>query len=292
MLNNKDILKSQEIKTKFKSKWVGVDYIDSHLDILNFKKISKLFDKVKSRGVSFSVLLKILLTLPVIGVKTVHELVKDKKEELNNHCKDSLYRLLSNHRIDWRVLLICFVKQYLLRDSDFSTPKNSTKCLIFDDTDILKKGRKIEGTSKVYDHVNGSYILGFKLLVMGYWNGSVFIPVDFSFHRESKKKRNNKKYGLTQKERKKQKNTHRLKEFKTSKRFNELNMKKTDSLISMFKRIKKRNIKVDYILIDSWFTSSSLIKKIKEITSKTHLIGMYKYNSKLVVNGRIKKRKI
>jgi hypothetical protein len=47
-----------------------------------------------------------------------------------------------------------------------------------------KTGRKIEGVSKIHDHVTGRYILGFKLLVSGYWDGNSFIPIDFSLHRE------------------------------------------------------------------------------------------------------------
>ncbi len=100
--------------------------------------------------------------------------------------KDSYYRILANQKINWRVFLAQFVKQYLLKDALFTSSANTTRCLIFDDTDISKTGKTIEGISKIYNHVSKTYYLGFKLLVPGYWNGSVFIPVDFSLHRESK----------------------------------------------------------------------------------------------------------
>jgi hypothetical protein len=66
-----------------------------------------------------------------------------------------------------------------------------------------------------------------------------------------------------------------------------LNKKKTDALISMFSRICKRKIAVDYILIDTWFTGVGLIKKILNINPNTHVIGMYKYNSKIIVEGQV-----
>jgi len=44
--------------------------------------------------------------------------------------------------------------------------------------------------------------------VAGYWNGSVFVPIDFSLHRESKKSKL--KYGLTAKQRKAQKHTQNV----------------------------------------------------------------------------------
>ena len=108
--------------------------------------------------------------------------------------KDTYYRALTNQKMDWRNLLLLFVKRYLSFDRDFTGPKDDYKCLIFDDTDIAKRGKKIEGVSKVFDHVDHRFIFGFKLLVAGYWNGSVFIPVDFSFHRENKDNKG-KKYG-------------------------------------------------------------------------------------------------
>jgi len=170
-------------------------------------------------------------------------------------------------------------------DRDFTTPGDDHKCLIFDDTDIGKRGKKIEGISKIFDHVDHRFIFGFKLLVAGYWNGSVFIPVDFSFHRENKDNKKN-KYGLTKKQRKQQKKTKRDKGLPVAKRFKELNSKKTDMLVDMFKRIHQRKIEVDYILTDSWFTSMSLINKLLKVNKKVHVIGMYKYNSKLSIGGK------
>jgi hypothetical protein len=141
--------------------------------------------------------------------------------------KDIYYRALSNQSRSFgrRNLLLLFVKRYLSFDRDFTTPGDDHKCLIFDDTDIGKRGKKIEGISKIFDHVDHRFIFGFKLLVAGYWNGSVFIPVDFSFHRENKDNKKN-KYGLTKKQRKQQKKTKRDKGLPVTKRFKELNSKK------------------------------------------------------------------
>ncbi len=72
------------------------------------------------------------------------------------------------------------------------------KCFIADDSDIEKQGRKFEGISRIFNHVIGKHIFGFKLLVLGLWDGKSFLPVDFSFHNEKGKKKN---YGLTLKQR-------------------------------------------------------------------------------------------
>ena len=183
--------------------------------------------------------------------------------------------------------MLLFAKRYLKLDDKFSKSTDDTKCLIFDDTEIVKTGKAIEGVSKIHSHVTRSFIFGFKLLVAGYWNGSVFIPVDFSFHRENKDNAK-KKYGLSKKEYKKQKKTKRGKGTPVLKRFKELNSKKNDIIVQMFKRINQRKIFVDYILIDSWFTTTTLIAKFMQTNKSINVIGMYKYNSKVIIGDKEK----
>ena len=284
MLQHEDISNVQEIKGKFKVNWLSSSYLRSHLDILGFSRIKRSLESCKKGGICVNDLLSVLLVLPILGMNTIHSFIKGNDNSIDIAGKDSYYRFLANQQINWRSFLMSFVKEYLVKDLSFSKPENPTKCLIFDDTDIIKTGKTIEGISKVFNHVSKTYYFGFKLLVAGYWNGSVFIPVDFSFHRENKNSKN--KYGLTSKQRKNQKQTTRCKSTKASKRYLELNTKKTDMLISMFARICKRNIAVDYILIDSWFTSISLIKRIQKVNKDVHVIGMYKYNSKIDVSGK------
>lgn len=285
MLQNKDIAKTQEVKAFFKDTWRQPEFLIRHLELLNFSKTSKLFKSVKQSGVPFRDLIKLILALPFMDKESLGSVFDGKGTVETKAQKDIYYRALANQKMDWRNLLLLFVKRYLSFDRDSNTPGDHHKCLIFDDTDIGKRGKKIEGASKTFDHVGHRFIFGFKLLVAGYWNGSVFIPVDFSFHRENKDNKKN-KYGLTKKQRKQQKKTKRDKGLPVANRFKELNLKKTDMLVAMFKRIHQRKIEVDYILTDSWFTSISLINKLLKVDRKVHIIGMYKYNSKLSMEGK------
>jgi hypothetical protein len=283
MLQAKDIAKIQEVKTFFKNSWTQPEFFAKHLKLFDFKKSSSLFSSVKTSGISFWELMKTLLLLPFVGVKNIRGLSNNPFAPKTVGEKDVYYRALVNQRVNWRRLLLLFVSRYLALDQELSTPKDDFKCLIIDDTDLPKRGRKIEGISKIFNHVTKRFMFGYKLLVAGYWNGSVFIPVDFSIHRESKESK--KKYGLTKKERKNQKKTHRPIKLPVFKRFQELNFKKPDMIVNMFKRINKRNIVIDYILFDSWFTSMKLIKALRTVNENIQIIGMYKYNSKVVIDG-------
>ena len=282
MLQDKDIAKIQEIETFFSESWTQVDFFSKQIELFHFSKASMIFNSIKKSGVSIWDILKLLLIIPFSNVDTINSLYTTKSAPKTDGAKDTYYRLLANQKINWRSILFLFVKRYLKLESKFTQPENITKCLIFDDTVIAKTGKAIEGVSKMHNHVTQRYIFGFKLLVAGYWNGSVFIPVDFSFHRENK----DNKYGLNRKQQKAQKNTKRKKGSPVMRRFKELNLKKNDVLIQMFKRVNQRKIDVEYILIDSWFTSISLIKKLQDVNSFVHIIGMYKYNSTIKFEGK------
>ena len=130
---------------------------------------------------------------------------------------------------------------------------------IFDDTTIAKTGYQIEGTSRVWNHVIKKHILGFQLLVMGLYDGTIFIPINFSFHRE-KGKNKKKPFNLPQKHYKKQFNKKRPKGTPGAKRKKELDISKIASAIKMIKNAVKHNITASYVLTDSWFTCWEMVK--------------------------------
>ncbi len=287
MLQNKDITKIQEIKIFFTKTWTQVEFFSEQLDLFHFSKTSKIFSLIKQSGIPAWDILKLLFILPFTNSSNIHSLYTNKMVSDIKGQKDVYYRLLANQKINWRSILLLFVKRYLKLDEKFTQPTDNTRCLIFDDTEIRKTGKAIEGISKIHSHVSQTFFFGYKLLVAGYWNGAVFIPVDFSFHRENKNNKK-KKYGLSKKEYKAQKKTERTKGTPVIARFKELNRKKNEMIIQMFKRINQRKIKVDYILIDSWFTTIEIINKFRAVNKTTHIIGMYKYNSKVNINGEVK----
>lgn len=161
------------------------------------------------------------------------------------------------------------------KDSDVDD--TSSRYLIFDDTTLSKTGKRIEKIGKVWDHVTNSYVLGFKLLVMMYWDGKSSIPLDFSLHREKGKKQE-RPFGMTKKQIRKQYSCKRIKDSYTAKRVEELDTNKIQMVLRMFFTAIYRGLRVDYVLVDSWFTCDALIQAIRSVKNKeVHLIGMYKF---------------
>ena len=113
--------------------------------------------------------------------------------------KNCYYRMLNRESMDWRILLLRMcVRFFAILRKEHAEETEQSHCYIIDDTTLEKTGVSIEGISRVFDHVKHKYALGFKELVLAYFDGRTTIPVDFSLHREKGKEKN---YGLSDEER-------------------------------------------------------------------------------------------
>jgi len=160
------------------------------MNVFNVKKHFSLFDVLKSKGKLVSSLLSILIILPFYGVASIYAFFKSGIKEIDGK-KDAYYEIKNNENINWRLLLMLHAKRFKhLINSNLKSDNKGITALIFDDTLIEQTGKKTEKVSVVNDHVSGSFILGYKLLVCGFWDGGSFIPLDFSLHREKGNKQN------------------------------------------------------------------------------------------------------
>lgn len=126
MLQNKDIAKTQEVKAFFKDTWRQPEFLIKHLELLNFSKTTKLFKSVKQSGVPFWDLIKLILALPFMDKESLGSVFDGKGTVETKAQKDTYYRALANQKMDWRNLLLLFVKRYLSLDRDFNTPGTTT----------------------------------------------------------------------------------------------------------------------------------------------------------------------
>jgi predicted nucleic acid-binding Zn finger protein len=277
MLQSKDINKISELKIGFTPRWLEPDFILSSLKCFSFSATCKCLNPLKKRGYSFESIFSCLISLPFLGIHTIHSFTGSVMARHVEARKDVFYRLKNNPGICWRMILWLFsIKFIRLVKTQNQNKSNSPRCLIIDDSMLDKTGRYIEKVSRMFDHVSKRFILGFKLLVMGYWDGTSFIPFDFSLHRE-KGSNKDKPYGLKKKEYRKQYRKKREKGTHSWDRAKEVDTTKIDSALKMFWRAISRGVMVDYVLMDSWFTCDAFIKAVKRVKKQTvHLIGMYK----------------
>lgn len=276
MLQSKDINKISELKNGFTPKWLEPDFISSSLKCFSFSSLCKVVSEVKTKGYSFEWIMTLLLSMPFISAQTVNSMLNGYVKHQIEAGKDTFYRLKNNQSICWRMLLWLFAARFKELPNTSSNAAEGPQCLIFDDTLLEKTGKSIEKVSRVWDHVAQRYVLGFKLLLMGYWDGTSFIPLDCSLHREPGKNKE-KPFGLKKKELRKQHKTQRQNGSFCHERAEEADMSKIDCAIKMFKRAITMGFVVDYVLMDSWFTCEAFVNAVLAVKRHTvHLIGMYK----------------
>jgi len=160
--------------------------LEDTIRFFDVQRIFGQFETVKQSGVRVTLIMTTLLVMLFYRSRSIHSYFSRQfgKRTDRDGSKNPYYDLLGNEHINWRVILYLFARRYLSLSGRIAAHSDKTRALIFDDSPIEKSGKKIEAVSKMHDHVTGRFILGYKLLVCGYWDGDNFIPVDFSLHRE------------------------------------------------------------------------------------------------------------
>ena len=234
MLQDKDIKKIQELKADFTPTRVSAEDIFSRFKALKLSESLSEFKFFKTRGYDFKMVLSILISMVVSSDKTVNSYLNSPTGEGSFMGKDVFYRLKNSPVICWRMLMWHLVHQFLkVTSQESDVDDSSSRYLIFDDTTLPKTGKRMEKIGKVWNHVSNSYVLGFKLLVMMYWDGKSSIPLDFSLHREKGRKQE-RPFGMSKKEIRKQYSCKRIKDSCTAKRAEELNTNKIQMVLRMF----------------------------------------------------------
>lgn len=297
MLQDKDIKNLSELKMTFVRKHKKSEFFTNFIGILKIGKYHAIFSSVKQKGISSLSLIQILMSFPFIEQKSVYSFTGSYWNKFAGFGKDVYYRLKNNPMINWRGFLTGVAKQVtdILKEKGITANINTSriKAFIFDDTPIAKTGNAIEGVSRIWNHVIKRSILGYQLLVMGFYDGSMFIPINFSFHRE-KGKNKKKPFGLSPKHYKKQYKKIRDNNTFGSERKKELDTTKIASAIKMIKHAVKKGIIADYVLTDSWFTCWALIET--SLNNGLKFIGMFSkvktlftYNNKKLTYKEIRR---
>ena len=175
--------------------------LEDTVGFFDIRRIFGQFETIKQCGIKVTRIMTTLVVMLFYRSRNIHSYFSrqyEKQADKNGGGKNPYYDLLGNENVPWRVILYLFAKRYLvLAGRILDHTKKRIRALIFDDSLLGKSGMKIEAVSRVHDHVTGRFILGYKLLVCGYWDGESFIPLDFSLHRErgkefdkARKKRN------------------------------------------------------------------------------------------------------
>ncbi|MGN1267351.1 MAG: transposase [Dorea sp.] len=239
-------------------------------------KIGKLLRQsniTKNCGVPAFEVFQFLLLLVFQGKNLFRFLNSKHKDQAVS--KNTYYRFLNETSYNWKKFLSLLAAKVTTAFDRLTRPER-VKAFVLDDS-IIKRNRskKVELLAKVYDHVEHKFQKGFTLLTLGWTDGYSFIPVGFNMLSSAKKQNRYQEVS--------QDIDHRTNGYKVRK---ESMLSKTEAAVLLIKNALDAGMHADYVLIDTWFTTEPMIRKILELG--LDVIGMVKQlKQRYYFNGRL-----
>lgn len=234
----------------------------------NLNKSKNAGERSKRCGVPVLVLFQIALCLPFFRGNSVQSFFRGQFQKMIKCNKTPFYRFFQDSFFNWRKSVYKLNSAIEAKCSTEEKSEHPT-ALIIDDSVLAKTGRRIEGVTKVHDHVTNKFVTGFKLLALCWFNGTYSRFLDFSLVAEKRKVKLSRN--------KPQFNKKRDTKSAAAKRKKELKKDKITLACQLFVEAVKNKFIPDFLLTDSWFTCADLINIVRNITkSKTHFLGMIK----------------
>ena len=244
-----------------------------------------LFGRKSRSGSKYSLLqvFQLLLVCPCFMIRNPFNIYGSPLGGKLGCRKDVFYEFLNDGRTDWRKLMYHIVRQLWTKVIVRSDHKSEDTCLMIDDTDFPKTGRRMENIGRVHSHLEHRSILGFKALFLGITDGVSQMLLDFALVGEKGSKKN---YGMSQEELDARYAPERDKDDAVGKRLAEYDKDKITLAMDMVRTAIKRGIRFQYLLADSWFTCKEIIRFIHSRHIKCHYLGCIKVGEKGKTNYR------
>jgi hypothetical protein len=211
----------------------------------------------KEKGVSLEILFQFLLALAFTGKNLFRHM--EPSGSFDGIFKDAAYRFQNSVRANWRRFLLLLSTRIIVNSLEPMTDESNRKVLIADDTLFLRdRSKHVELLACVHDHNTGRYHKGFRMLTMGWSDGSSFIPILLSLLSSAKEKNR-----LVPMRDDIDKRTNGYKRRQESTR------KSTDVLVNMVSMAMAAGVKARHLLFDSWFAFPGTIRKIRALGMHT-----------------------
>lgn len=135
---------------------LGTQRIMNVLGTINITERQMAFEKKPNCKFTCAQVIQMMILFPFFSVKNVANYIGSFLQPLFDCHKDIFYRVLSNERIDWRHILRYVNKKLAANIAVRSDARNSEypTCMIVNDTDMPKNGRKGEMLGRVFSHVD------------------------------------------------------------------------------------------------------------------------------------------
>ena len=208
-----------------------------------------------------------LLLWPLLGLRSIHTFCGIGMKQIFPGGKDALYEFLNREDLNWRGCQ----SQAALRAARMHGLLGAGSALVADDTVKQRRGKKMEGVSGHYDHLEKHTVRGEQVLQLGLAAEKGFIPVDAQIYISSSRPQ-----GL-------------LKPFKdgrshAARRWKEAARTKIETLCEMLRRAVRMGFNATYFLADSWFMAKEVVRTALDC-GLVPVLRLKKGNLKFRVDG-------
>lgn len=185
-----------------------------------------------------------LLLLWVWLSTSVRLFSRESLKTFSNAKKDALYETLKREDLNWRKLNLEVGLQVYKNPQ---LQRAQVKAFVADDSVRPRRGKKMEGVSRHFDHLTGRSCMGQQVLTLGLATGEAFLPIDSQIYISSVKAQGLKKPFSDGRS-------------VVANRYREAQTNKPEILRNMVKRASNKGFEADYLLGDAWFGTKTTIK--------------------------------
>jgi hypothetical protein len=225
-------------------------------------KLLKRCGFYKTSGFSCMLLLKTLFSL-VFNHKNLWRTLQT--DDSLPFSKNTVYRFLNQQTFHWEKFLLSVSSKMVAFFNSLTDDKRATALVIDDSLYSKNRSKKVELLSRVFDHTSHKYQKGYRLLTIGWTDGSSFVPVNFRLL--SSAKESNVLYPARACDKRSQ--AHKRRSLAQS--------NTTDVVLDLLRQVRK--IPAKFVLFDSWFTMPKTVAAIKSMDRD--VIGMVRITEKI-----------
>lgn len=235
--------------------------ITSFFDNQRIARLLRQSNIAKQCGIAPVVVMRMIFSLVFTGKNLFRYLQAD--DSGSDMGKDTVYRFLNSVNANWRKLLHLLCAAVLNKKILPLTSIETPKVFIVDDSLYNRnRSKNVELLARVHDHNDNRYYRGFRLLTLGWSDGSSYLPVSFSLLSSAQQK--NRLAPMAKVDKRSNGFKRRLESMRTA----------PEVLKDLVRQARESGIRADYLLFDSWFAFPATIIDLLE--QKQQVICMLK----------------
>ena len=220
----------------------------------------------KLRGVPAARIFEYLLLLVFAGRSMYMDTLLSG--DARGFAKDAVYRLVNSARVSWERFTASLAARVVRQVMEPAGGEGKVGALVVDDSVYPRsRSKRVELLARVFDHANGKYLKGFRMLTVGWTDGVSFVPVSAALM--SSAKDGNRLVAA------------REVDGRTcgARRRAAAVSKATEAMVGMLRGALAAGVPAAHVLFDSWFTSPKAVHAVEGLG--LHAVGMVKRSPKM-----------